>query len=46
MGVYQRDDLWRFRAKISPAVRRVYDSPVRMPLTVVGERLGRWRIHL
>jgi peptidoglycan/xylan/chitin deacetylase (PgdA/CDA1 family) len=46
MGVYQRDDLWRFRAKISPAVRRVYDSPVWMPLTVVGARLGRWRVHL
>lgn len=47
MGVYQRDDPRRFRAKVSPVVRRVWGSPVWGPLTrVAGGRLGRGRAHV
>ena len=47
MGVYQRDDSRRFRAEVSPLVRRLYDSPARAPLTkIAGGSLGRGRAHV
>ena len=47
MGVYQRDDLLRFRAKVSPIVRRLYDSPAWQPLTrVASGRLGKGQAHV
>lgn len=46
MAVYRRDDRRRFRAKVSPVVRRLWDSPAWGPLTrVAGGRLGRGRAH-
>lgn len=47
MGVYRRDDRRRFRAKVSPVVRRLWDSPAWGPITrVAGGRLGRGRAHV
>jgi peptidoglycan/xylan/chitin deacetylase (PgdA/CDA1 family) len=47
MGVYQRDDRRRFRAKVSPTMRRLYASPAWAPLTrLAAGRLGRGRAHV
>lgn len=47
MGIYLRDDLRRFRAKVSPVGRRVYSSPAWGPITKgAGGRLGRGRAHV
>jgi peptidoglycan/xylan/chitin deacetylase (PgdA/CDA1 family) len=47
MGIYLQDDLRRFRAKVSPVVRRVYASTAWGPLTrLAGGRLGRGRAHV
>lgn len=46
MGIYRQDNLRRVRAKISPAVRRLYASPAWGPLTkVAAGRLGGGRAH-
>lgn len=47
VAIYQKDDLPRFRAKVSPVVRRLYASPAWGPLTkIAGGRLGRGRAHV
>jgi peptidoglycan/xylan/chitin deacetylase (PgdA/CDA1 family) len=47
LGIYRGDDLRRFRAKISPAVRRLYASPAWEPLIkLAGGRLGGGRAHV
>jgi peptidoglycan/xylan/chitin deacetylase (PgdA/CDA1 family) len=47
MGIYRQDNLRRVRAKVSPAMRRLYASPAWGPLTkVAGGRLGGGRAHV
>lgn len=45
--IYRKDDRRRFRAKLSPAVRRLYVSPAWRPIMrVAGGRLGNERTHV